>query len=104
MELLEKLGAGFRRLIEMILDKLRINVIIIAMIVAWIVVDFGDKLITLLDKDQVSPNLVITVLVALISTGVGGLIAAMVRMFESPSVPADTFERLMTRLSGKAER
>ena len=31
----------------------------------------------------------------LIGVGIGGLIAAMIRMFESPSVPADVHERLI---------
>ena len=83
------------RFFEMILDKLRINVIIIALLVTWIIIDFGDKLIGLLVHGDVDPQLIITVLVGLISAGVGGLIAAMVRMFESPSVPADVHERLV---------
>ena len=84
------------RFFEMILDKLRINVIIIALLVTWIIIDFGDKLIGLLiNSEDVDPQLIITVLVGLISAGVGGLIAAMVRMFESPSVPADVHERIV---------
>ena len=34
----------------------------------------------------------ITVIVGLIGTGVGGLIAAMIQMFQSPQVPADVHE------------
>ena len=86
------------RLIEMLLDKLRVNVIIVAAMVTWVIVDFGDKLIELLHDAQVDPEIVITVIVALISTGIGGLIAAMIRMFESPSVPADVHERLVKSL------
>ena len=37
-------------------------------------------------------------LVALISVAVGGLLAAMIRMFESPQVPADVHERMMKNL------
>lgn len=80
---------------ERLLDRLRPNVLAVAFLVTWIIIDFGDKLIELLDTQKVDPDLIVTVIVALISTGVGGLIAAMIRMFESPSVPADTHERMM---------
>ena len=85
----------FVRLVEMVLDKLRVNVLIIAGLVTWIIINFGDKLILLLNEEELDPELIVTVLVGLISVGVGGLIAAMVRMFESPAVPADVYERLM---------
>ena len=87
-------GNGFIRLVEMVFDKIRWNVMGIALIIAWIIIDFGDKLIGLLEAKAVDPQLIITVIVGLISVGVGGLITAMVRMFESPSVPAETHERL----------
>ena len=86
---------------EMVLDKLRINVVIVALLVAWIIVDFGDKLIKLLQDANVDPQLIITVIVGLIGTGVGGLIAAMIRMFESPNVPADLHERVVKNLMDK---
>ena len=75
---------------EMVLDKLRINVVIIAGLVTFIIVDFGDKLIDKL-PESVGPE----VIALLIGTGIGGLIAAMIRMFESPNVPAELHERLM---------
>ena len=64
-------------------------------IIAYLIVDFGDKLIDLLaDSKAVEPELIITVIVGLIGTGIGGLIIAMGRMFDSPSsVPADLHER-----------
>ena len=40
----------------------------------------------------------ITVIVGLIGTGVGGLIAAMIQMFQSPQVPADVHERMVKSL------
>ena len=86
---------------EMVLDKLRINVVIVALLVTWIIVDFGDKLIQLLQDANVDPQLIITVIVGLIGTGVGGLIAAMIRMFESPNVPADLHERVVKNLMDK---
>ena len=82
------------RFVEMVLDKLRINVIIIAGLVTWIIVDFGDKLI-----DRLPEEIGAEVLALLIGTGIGGLIAAMIRMFESPQVPADVHERLVKSLS-----
>ena len=82
------------RFVEMVLDKLRINVIIIAGLVTFIIVDFGDKLISRL-PDQIGAE----VLALLIGTGIGGLIAAMIRMFESPQVPADVHERLTKALA-----
>ena len=87
------------RFFEMLLDKLRVNVVIVAALVTWVIVDFGDKLIDLLKGADIEPELVITVLVGLIGTGIGGLIAAMIRMFESPSVPADVHERLVKSLA-----
>ena len=91
---LEAFGNGLLRLAEMVFDKIRWNVMLVALIIAWIIIDFGDKLISLLEAEDVDPQLIITVLVGLISVGLGGLITAMVRMFESPSVPADLHERL----------
>ena len=74
----------------MLLDKLRVNVVIIACLVTFIIVDFGNKLIDRL-PESVGPE----VIALLIGTGIGGLIAAMIRMFESPNVPAELHERLM---------
>ena len=95
MELIYSFGNGVMRMVEMLVDKMRVNVLLIALLIYALVGDFGERLINIMDKSQVSEDVIITVLVALISTGVGGLIAAMVRMFESPSVPADVHERLM---------
>ena len=87
-------------LIEVLLDQPRIYVIIVALLVTWTITDFGEKLIHILRKnDAVDPDLIVTVLVGLISVGIGGLIATMVRMFESPQVPAATHERLMKQLT-----
>ena len=52
--------------------------------------DLTDKLIDKL-PESVGPE----VIALLIGTGIGGLIAAMIRMFESPNVPAELHERLM---------
>ena len=83
-------------LVEMVFDKIRWNVMGIAVIIAYLIVDFGDKLIDLLaDNKAVEPELIITVIVGLIGTGIGGLIIAMGRMFDSPNVPADTHERML---------
>ena len=85
---LEKMGNGFMRLMEMLIDRLRLNVVIIAVLVTFMIVDFGDKLIEKLPAD-IGPE----VLALLIGTGIGGLIATLMRMFEGPSVPADVHER-----------
>ena len=86
------------RFSEMLLDKLRVNVIIVAALVTWLILDFGDKLIEKLPA-AVGPEL----LSMLIGVGIGGLIAAMIRMFESPSVPADVHERLVKSLARDGE-
>lgn len=90
-------------LFEMLIDKLRVNVIIVAFIVAFIIINFGDRLIDALGDGNpgADDKGLITLLSTLIGVGIGGLIAAMVRMFESPSVPADVHERLM---KGKEEK
>ena len=75
------------RLASILLDKMRVNVIIVAIIVWRIIDSFGGRLIHLLADQQVDPQLVITVIVGLIGTGVGGLIAAMIQMFQSPAGP-----------------
>ena len=85
------------RFFEMLLDKLRVNVIIVAALVTWLILDFGDKLIEKLPAAvdfgrSCCPG-------AHRRTGIGGLIAAMIRMFESPSVPADVHERLVKSLA-----
>ena len=75
---------------ERIFDRLRPNVIIVALLVTFLIMYFGEKLI-----DKISGDVGAEVLALLIGTGIGGLIACMMRMFESPSIPADTFERMM---------
>ena len=87
------------RFFEMLLDKLRVNVVIIACLVTFIIVDFGNKLIDRL-PESVGPEVV----ALLIGTGIGGLIAAMIRMFESPQVPADLHERLMKSIWEEGKR
>ena len=98
-DVLTAFGGGFLRLIEMLIDKLRVNVVIVALLVTWIVLSFGGKLIDLLSGDNVEPETVIAAFSLLIGVGIGGLISAMVRMFESPSVPADLHERVTETLS-----
>ena len=84
------------KFIEMIIDKLRINVLIVALLVTWLIMDFGDKLIGLLAGiEGITPAAIIGVISGLIGVGIGGLIAAMIRMFESPQVPADVHERMI---------
>ena len=82
------------RLIEMLLDKLRVNVIIMAVLITLLIMDFGDKLINRL-PDTITSD----VLSLLIGVGIGGLISALTRMFESPQVPADVHERLVKSLA-----
>ena len=38
----------------------------------------------------------------LIGVGIGGLIAAMIQMFNSPQVPADVHERMVQRTAAAA--
>ena len=94
---------ALREIVTMLIDKLRVNVVIIAVLVTWVIVDFGDKLIDIIaTQDDIPPELIITLISTLIGVGIGGLIAAMVRMFETPSVPAETHERTVDRIqSGK---
>ena len=75
-------------LVGMLIDKLRVNVIILALLITWLILDFGNKLI-----DKLPEEIGSDVLTMLIGVGIGGLLTAMVRMFESPSVPADFAER-----------
>ena len=98
---LAAMAKGLIDMTEMVLDKLRVNVIIVALLATFVTVDFGDKLIGLLDVDGVDVPIeaVIGVLGIVIGTGLGGLIATMVRMFESPSVPADVHERVVKGLT-----
>ena len=79
----------------MLIDKLRVNVVIVALLITWIIIDFGDKLINLLGDGEVPVEAIIATLALLIGTGIGGLITTMGRMFDSPSIPADTFERVV---------
>ena len=83
---------GLVAVIERVLDRLRPNVLIIAGMVTFLIVDYGDKLI-----DKLPNGVSESVLTGLIGVGIGGLIAAMMRMFESPSVPADVHERMVNR-------
>ena len=87
------------RFIEILFERLRINVVIVALVIAFLVQDFGDKLIGLLDGAGIPPELIITLLSTLIGVGIGGLIAAMIQMFNSPQVPADVHERLVKALA-----
>ena len=83
------------KFLEMVIDKLRINVLSVALLVTWLIMDFGNKLIGLLAGiEGITPAAIIGVISGLIGVGIGGLIAAMVRMFEAPSVPADVHERM----------
>ena len=93
----------YERLAAMVLDKLRINVILIALLVSWLIANFGHNLIGLLAKDT-DGRLIIPLLSMLIGVGVGGLIAAMIRMFESPQVPADVHERMVKTLTENVRR
>lgn len=95
-----RLGDIFQNLFEMFLDKLRVNVVFIALMATWVTTDFGDKLIDLLGQSnkEIPIEAVVGVLGIVIGTGLGGLIAAMVRMFESPQVPADAHERMVKSL------
>ena len=79
--------------------KLRTNVLIVAGLVTWLIMDFGDKMINLLGGTVgLSPEAIIGILGVLIGTGIGGLIVAMMEMFKSPAVPADTHERIVDAL------
>ena len=99
MVILAALGNGFMRLVEMLIDKLRVNVVIVALLVTMIVLNFGDRLIDLLaSNDDIETETVIAAFSLLIGVGIGGLISAMVRMFESPNVPTDVHERMIKDL------
>ena len=86
------------RFIEILFERLRINVVIVALVIAFLVADFGAKLIGLLEGKGIPPELIITLLSTLIGVGIGGLIAAMIQMFNSPQVPADVHERMFKEL------
>ena len=88
----------FRGILEMLIDKLRVNVVIVALLITFIIVDFGDKLIDLLGENAIDSQAIVATLALLIGTGIGGLITTMGRMFDSPSIPADTFERIIKRV------
>ena len=94
----ERVLGFFRGILEMLIDKLRVNVVIVAILITWIIVDFGDKLIALLGENAVDSEAIVTTLALLIGVGIGGLITTMGRMFDSPSIPADTFERIIKRV------
>ena len=106
VNILDKLGSAGKGVLEMVfgflsstsemlIDKLRVNVVIVAVLITWIIIDFGDKLINLLGEGDIPVEAIIAALSLLIGTGIGGLITTMGRMFDSPSVPADTFERVL---------
>ena len=106
MDVLQAVGRGFKEVISMVLafilnisemfiDKLRVNVVIVAGLITYLIVDFGAALIALLGDSLVPTEAIIATLALLIGTGIGGLITTMGRMFDSPSVPADTFERVV---------
>ena len=86
------------KFLELLFERLRINVVIVALVIAFLVQDFGDKLIGLLSGAGIPPELIITLLSTLIGVGIGGLIAAMIQMFNSPQVPADSHERIVQAL------
>ena len=100
-------SGGAMKFLELLFERLRINVVIVALVIAFLVQDFGDKLIGLLSGAGIPPELIITLLSTLIGVGIGGLIAAMIQMFNSPQVPADSHERivqaLMDRIEGQHE-
>ena len=81
---------------DRVFDRLRPNVLTIAVLVTFLIHDFGNRLIQELKLTDVPPEVLIALVTGLIFTGIGGLIACMMRMFESPSIPADVHER-MTR-------
>ena len=87
------------RIFEMVLERLRLSVLIVAALIAFLIHDFGDKLIALLDSQGIPPELIITLLSTLIGVGIGGLIAAMIQMFNSPQVPADVHERMFKQVT-----
>ena len=89
---------GFAAVVERVFDRLRPNVLLVALLVTWLIMDFGDKLIALLTK-EVDAEIIVPVLTGLIGTGIGGLIMAMSRMFENPGVPADVHERVVRELT-----
>ena len=80
------------KLVELLVEKLKINVLAIAVLVTIIILSFGDSLMGKLGED--SSESMVTLLSTLIGVGIGGLIAVMVRIFESPNVPADMHERM----------
>ena len=101
-------SGGAMRFLELLFERLRINVVIVALVIAFLVHDFGDKLIGLLrrwwDTAGVDNHPAIN---ADRRLNIGGLIAAMIQMFNSPQVPADSHERivkaLMDRIEGQHE-
>ena len=84
--------------VDRVFDRLRPNVLMIAGLVTFLIHDFGDRLIIELKVADLEPEVIITVLTGLIFTGIGGLIACMMRMFESPAIPADLHERMMREM------
>ena len=87
---------------ELLFEKLRINVIFLALLVAFLTLEFAQMLVPKL-PDLLSGE----ILALLIGVGIGGLLTTMQAMFGGPSVPSDAHERMMMammeRLDGKDE-
>lgn len=81
---------------DRVADRLKPNVLAIAVLVYLVIRDFGDKLIEQIENiPNFPPEAIVAILTTLITSGVVGLIAAMIRMFETPTVPADVAERMI---------
>jgi hypothetical protein len=78
---------------EMLFEKLRINVIILAFLVAFLTLEFAQML-----TPKIPDLLSAEILALLIGVGIGGLLTAMMQMFSGPSVPSDAHERMMIKL------
>ena len=86
------------KFLEMIFDKLRINVIILAFLVAFLTLEFAQML-----TPKIPDLLSAEILALLIGVGIGGLLTAMMQMFSGPSVPADSHERMVMAMLEKLE-
>ena len=78
------------KIAELLIEKIRWNVLAMAILIAYLIKDFGDKLI-----ERLPENIQTDVLIAIVGVGIGGLLASLSRMFDSPSVPADMHERVV---------
>ena len=91
--------------VERIVDRYRLNVVTLAVMVFFLVKDFGDKLLVQLNKStDTSGEAIIGILGILIGTGVGGLIALMMRLIETPSVPVENHERIIVETQREASK